>query len=144
MTFLLSLFANPLVRKIGIVIGGFLILFFIARWYGNNEYYKGVDEGVKIEAERLVKAKEAEWKAREDALTNESEQIAAQGKVLDGKYAEILGMRTDLNNTLSRIQLSTRPAQVAINEKVNSIPGDLLDNAIRQLSTKLGPPQAAK
>ena len=140
----LVLFANPLVRKIGIIVGCTLAFLLLARWYGNGQYSRGVDQGIKTEAERLVKAKEAEWKAKEAALVAQGAQIAEQAKVLDGKRAELTNMRVNLNNTLSRIQIAGQASQESANAIVNLLPGDMLDSAIRDLSAKLGPAKTVK
>lgn len=142
--FFLTLWANPLVRKIAIYAAMVSCVLLLLRWYGNREYYKGVDQGIKTEADRLVKAKAAEWKLREDAIIIQAKQVADQGKILNAQRIELATVRTSLINTLAEIQSNSQASQGAANAIVNSIPGDLLDSAIRYKSTELGPPKVVK
>ena len=135
--FLLTMFANPLVRKIAIIVACVAAFLLVARWYGNREYYKGVDEGVKLEAERLLKAKEAEWKLKEDAIAQRADQVVADGKIIEGKRAEIARMRGDLDITLAEIRARGQMAASGAGTIVSAIPASDLDNALRAKSDEL-------
>jgi hypothetical protein len=142
--FLLTMFANPLVRKIAIIFACVLSFLLVARWYGNREYYKGVDEGVKTGAERLLKAKEAEWNAKEASISSKAQKVATESMDLENRRGELAHLREDLNATLAKIQITGQVSNANSGATVAAIPGDQLDDAIRRQSAKLGPPQTIK
>ena len=128
----------------GIRIGIVLLCLLAFRWYGNWEYGKGKDAGVKEGGALMLEAKKAEWQKVEDSIATRTQELDQQDKILAGQKAELLSLRRDLNGTLIRIQASGQASREAANAIVSSIPGDALDAAIRSKSTELGPPKASK
>jgi hypothetical protein len=135
--FFLAWFGNPLVRKIAIYVAIAAGALLLLRWYSNRSYYQGVDAGVKLEADRLVKAKAAEWKLREDAIAAQAKQVAEQEKTLEAMRAKLVGMRSDLDRTLAEIKARGDAAGVSAGVIVASVPASELDNALRLKSNEL-------
>lgn len=135
--FFLAWFANPLVRKVGIIVACVLAFLLLARWYSNRAYYQGVDAGVKIEAERLVKAKETEWKAKEADLALQALRLAEQERTLEDLRVTLVRMRADLDGTLAEIKAQGVAAGVSAGVIVASVPVSELDNALRVKSNEL-------
>ena len=132
---------NPLGQKIGIVLVCLLFAGLALRWYGNGQYYKGRNEGVKQGAEDIRKSQEAAWKERELQLENDRKALDEAGEELQKQMEAIEAIRKVQDTALAKIRATGQARQEASNAIVNSIPGDLLDDALRRKSAELGPPK---
>lgn len=138
--FFMTLFANPLFRKIAIyaaIAGG---VFLMIRWYGNRQYDIGKVAGAQQEAKLIVAAKQEEWKLREAELQKRSEALTAEEKKRAAVDMELRRMRASMEESLAKIQIQNQASNQGAGTIVAAIPGDQLDASIRAKSAELGPP----
>lgn len=133
MTFLLGLWANPVVRKIIIYAAIAAAALYALRWYGNKQFYIGKEEGRVAATVEIEKAKKAEWKAEEDRIAAERIKVATQ-------QSEIMRSRQAITQTLNEIASKANQGKGAISGQVFAVPDASLDAALRAVSTELGPP----
>jgi len=138
--FLLTLFANPLFRKIAIIVVCVASVGLAIRWYGNRQYAVGKQAGIVEESKRLLEAKQQEWQAKEVEIQTRIEALAKAEKSRAAVDAELRRMRASMDESLAKIQAANQAQTGAAHEIISSIPGDLLDDSIRRKSTELGPP----
>jgi translation initiation factor IF-2 len=137
LTFLTGLWANPLARKCILYGAATLAILFALRLYSNRVWEQGVQAG-KIQATQEVeKAKEVEWKAKEDALAVAGAKLATDQRTLSAQTAELARARSALQDSLSRSLNQIRASHEANNAKVIAVPADQLDAALRNLSAEL-------
>lgn len=134
------LYKNPIAIKILVALIASAFFLFAARWYANREYYKGVEVGVKQGAESLRKEQEASWKEKEKIIAAEQRRVETDRGEIEKKEKELSAIRKELNSTLIKIRTESKVRQDAAAEIVSSVPSDLLDDAIRKISARLGPP----
>ncbi len=128
---------SALVVKLILCAGALTAIFLCLRWYGNRQWYAGEQHGRQVVAKEIVKAKEAEWKAKEDAIARAGAAIEADRDAInDARNAlarDRAGLSRSLNDGLARIQ-AERSRQYA---DAATVPDPLLDAAIRAISTEL-------
>lgn len=134
---LLSLWANPLTRKIIIYAGITVAIFFALRWYSNRAYYQGMQEGRTAVTTEIEKARAAEWKVKADQLAAEATKIDAARQTVDAERDELARDRSIIKDALSRSLNEITLTQGVNNAKVDAVPATELDSALRAQSAKL-------
>lgn len=104
-----------------VVSGGILLCL---RWWGNAQWAKGQVEGRYFAINELKKAKEVEWKAREESIAQAAKDIATDRKQLDLD-------RAALGKSLRDGIAASRIERGRISEIVNLVPDSERNAAIR-------------
>jgi hypothetical protein len=144
MPIFLWFFKNPLGQKVGIVLICVILGFVALNWYGNSQYQQGKAIGVKLGDEDARKSMEATWAKREIDLKTAQDKIIADRAKIDQDAIEVAKIRGTLSASLVQIRAASQTRQENANAIVASVPGDMLDDAIRSKSAALGAPQAIK
>lgn len=144
MPIFLWFFKNPLGQKVGIILICVILGFVALNWYGNSQYQSGKAIGVKLGDEDARKSMEATWAKREADFKTSQEKLDADRARVDSDAAQVAQLRAGLSTSLSQIRTASQTRQENANAIVASVPGDMLDDAIRTKSASLGAPQTIK
>jgi hypothetical protein len=141
MTFLLSLWANPVVRKVILYGAALTAILFALRIWGNRQWAAGEAQGRRTMALEMEKTKQAEWKAERDKLAAAAGAVARERVAVEAQASALARTRRELQDTLSR-SLN----QISLTSKVNNataiaVPDADLDAALRTLSAELAAAQ---
>ncbi len=136
-TWIINLWANPLVRKLAIYGGATLAICYAIRLWGNAQWSKGEASGRKNAVQIIEKEKQKEWQTKERAIAEQAGKLAADRQTLDAQFAELQLARRSLQEGLSRSLKQIDKTREVNNAKVLAVPDDLLDGAIRNVSGDL-------
>jgi hypothetical protein len=135
--FLLSLWANPLARKIIIYCAITLGILYGLRLWGNKQWQKGEIQGRMAMGKDIEKQKQAEWKAKEAALALAAKNLDQDKRSVLAATEQLRQDRTNLSKTLSDAQAAIQRERNRQYEAVNTVPDLLLWDAIRAVSAEL-------
>ncbi len=135
--FILTLWANPLARKIIIGAAALLAVFYALRLWSNRVYSEGFKSGKTAGLAEMEAAKNAEWKAKADAIAADAAKTASDRKVLEAETSALADSRRQIEVTLSRSLKQVNERKEADNAKVASVPDSDLDAALRSVSADL-------
>lgn len=129
--------ANPLVRKLAIYAGIIAAILLFMRWYGNAQWKKGAEDGRKAAAAEISKQKEAEWKAKEEAIAASIASIEAEKSFLANAGERLIKDRANISRALKDGLAAVQAARNNDYENVASVPAVELDSALRAISRDL-------
>ncbi len=135
--FILTLWANPLTRKILIGAGISLAVFYALRLWSNRVYSEGFKSGKTAGLAEMEAAKSAEWQAKADAIAADAARTAADRRVLEAETSALADSRRQRETTLSRSLKQMNARKEADSAKVASVPDSDLDSALRAISAVL-------
>jgi len=142
--FLLTLWANPLARKIAIYAAVGVGIFFALRWYSNRAYYQGMEQGRQAATTEIEKQKAAEWKAREDKITTAASAIKIEKAGLESERTDLNRLRSSLQNSFQQSLATIAASRENSYASVARVPDADLVRAVRALSAELAGSTVAK
>ncbi len=86
---ILTLWANPLARKIIIGAGVLLAIFYALRLWSNRVYSEGFKTGKAAGLSEMEARKNAEWKAKADAIAADAAKTAADRRELEAQSSAL-------------------------------------------------------
>lgn len=142
--FLLSLWNNPIVRKIIITVVVFVVIYSVYTvWLKKHDDFirqQGRDE-MKISLEKTEKER---WKKVQDQiiqdqknLKEQNQQLEIKSKLLDTKIAEDIKHRQKVDEVYNQLLFLSKLEKDKINADIKNIPANELINSIRLQSAKL-------
>ena len=134
---ILTLWANPLVRKLLIGAAAMLAIFYALRLWSNRVYSEGFKSGKTAGLAEMETQKNAEWKTKADTIAAQAAKIGADRKALAVQSAALIDARRGYESAFSRSLKELNTRKEANNAKVASIPDADLDSAIRAISAGL-------
>ena len=141
---ILTLWNNPLARKVIIGAAAGLAIFYALRLWSNRVYSEGYRSGKTAGALETEKAEQAKWKAQQDAIAVESARVDGDRKLVDAQTAALAQSRQQIEKTLSRSLNEMKQKREADSVQVLSAPDSDLDSALRVLSATLASSVASK
>jgi len=137
MNFLLSLWANPLARKIITYAAIIAAILYGMRLWGNKQWAKGEAQGRLSVAQDIEKKIRAEWKAKEDAIARDAASIATEKRAVAAAAEQLAVTRANLSRSLNTTLAAIQQERNHDYEKVAAVPSNLLDAALRSVSGEL-------
>lgn len=134
---ILSLWANPLARKIILYGAATLVIFWCIRLWSNRVWGEGFRQGKTAGAIEMEKAKKAEWDQERKSIEGERVSLSSARSAIGAQTADLARSRKALDASLSRIHTITKTGSNNACAAVMAVPPDLLDAAIRQKSAEL-------
>lgn len=134
---ILTLWANPLARKIIIGCAVSLAIFFALRLWSNRVYSEGFKSGKTAGLAEMEAQKNAEWKAKADTLAAQAAEIGAGRKALATESAALIDARRGYESALVRSLKESDLRKEANYAKVASVADADLDAALRAVSAEL-------
>ena len=134
---ILSLWTNPLLRKITIGALAILLLGYALRRYSNRVYSEGYKSGKVAAATEMERVKKAEWAARETAMAADAAKAAGEKRSVEAAKAQLAQDRTNLSRSLKDALAATAARKEANFATVVNIAPDELDGALRAVSAEL-------
>jgi hypothetical protein len=112
------------------------VLFGLRLW-GNAQWAKGEREGRLSGAADILKAKQAEWTARQKEIAAAAATAARDKAANEALAATIAADRRSARAVLDHVLAQANRTQEANGAKISLIPGDQLDGALRAKSAEL-------
>ncbi len=134
---LLTLWANPVARKIMLGAAASIAIFYALRLWSNRVYSEGFKSGKAAGLTEMETRKNAEWKARADAIAVNAEKTAADRRALEVQSSALAESRRGLEAALSRSLKQMNERKEADNATVASVSDTDLDAALRSVSADL-------
>jgi hypothetical protein len=135
--FLVTAWANPLVRKITLYVAVGLACLYALRLWGNAQWAKGEKRGRVTATEFVEKQKRAEWKEKETALIAAAKEIGAEKQAVVSAKIQVETDRANLSRTLKDALARLQAERGKQYENAAAIPATELDNALRSVSVEL-------
>ena len=137
LSFFISLWANPLARKI-IQYGGIaLIVLLMLRWYGNRQWSKGVEEGRRDAAASISESKKAEWRAKENEIEATRLHLADLQADLKADQTDLRRERANLSKSFQETLAIIRDERISQYANASAVAADELNDALRLVSAGL-------
>ncbi len=117
-TFLATLFASPMFRKIGLYAGLGILILLGLRWYSNKAYSDGRSEGVKVALSESITSSEKSWKADLANLKTQidNSSVAALRASTAARTAAASFESTVAKASDARAQISQLVAQIPVSD----------------------------
>jgi hypothetical protein len=138
---LLSLWSNPLARKIVIGLAAGLAILYALRLYSNRIYSEGYQSGKIAGAAETLKTKQAEWKAKETAIAVEAKTVADEKNAVKAAGESLSRDRANLSRTLQDSLAAIQAKKEGIYANISNINASDLDTALRSVSADLAATQ---
>ena len=135
--FILTLWGNPIARRIILGAAAFLAICYGLRLWSNRVYSEGFKSGKTAGLAEMETRKNAEWKAKADAIAADAANIAADRKALEAQSTALADSRRGIEAALSDSLKQINERKEADNAKVASVSDSDLDAALRSVSTDL-------
>ena len=135
--FILTLWGNPLARRIILGAAGLLAICYALRLWSNRVYSEGFKSGKAAGLAEMESRKNAEWKAKADAIAADAENIAADRRALEVQSSALADSRRGIEAALSGSLKQMNERKEADNAKVVSVSDSDLDAALRSVSADL-------
>ena len=137
MTWLIGLWANPLVRKITIYAAIALAVLYCLRLWGNKQWQKGEQQGRQHVAADLVKQKQAEWKAKEDQIARDAANLTTEKASVKAATEQLAKDRANLSRTLSDSLTAIQRERMRQYADASGTPDSVIWDRIRTVSKQL-------
>jgi hypothetical protein len=134
---ILTLWGNPIARKIIIGAGALLAIFYALRLWSNRVYSEGFKSGKTAGLAEMEAQKTAEWKEKVGAMAADAAKNAADRKSLEAQASSLADSRRGIEAALSRSLKQMNTRKEADNAKMASVPDSDLDAALRSVSANL-------
>lgn len=134
---LMALWANPLARKVIIYGAVILAILYGLRLWGNKQWSKGETQGRQTMAREMEKAKQAEWKAKEDAIATAASDIATEKRSIKVATDQLAQDRITIARGLKDGLASIQARKEANYANVAAVASTDLDSALRTISAEL-------
>jgi hypothetical protein len=134
---ILTLWANPLARKIVIGCAVSLAIFYALRLWSNRVYSEGFKTGKAAGLSEMESQKNEEWKAKADAIATQAARTATDRKALEAESAALIDARRGYEFALARSLKESDLRKEANYAQVASVADADLDAAIRAVSAEL-------
>jgi hypothetical protein len=138
---LLSLWSNPLARKIMIGLAAGLAILYALRLYSNRIYSEGYRSGKIAGAAETLKTKQAEWKAKETAIAIDAKTVADEKVAVKAAGESLSRDRANLSRTLQNSLAAIQAKKEGIDANISNISDGDLDAALRSVSAELAASQ---
>jgi hypothetical protein len=138
---ILSIWANPLARKIIIYAGVIAAICYGLRLWGNRQWQKGETAGRQFVAAQLEKQKQVEWAAKEKAISAAAANITTEKQALVAAASQLAQDRATINLSLKSALAAATARKEANYATVANIRASDLDAAIRSVSAELAAAQ---
>jgi hypothetical protein len=137
MTWILSLWANPLARKFIIYGGAALAILLCLRWWGNAQWRKGETAGRIYEAKAIEKAKQSEWAAKDAAIAAAAKNIDSDKQSVKADQEALKRDRANLSRTLSDSLADIQKERMRQYANAAAVPDNRVWEDIRAISREL-------
>jgi hypothetical protein len=134
---MLTLWANPVARRIILSGASLLAIFYALRLWSNRVYSEGFKSGKSAGLVEMETRKNAEWKAKADAIAADATKSAADRRAVEVEASALAESRRGIEAALSRSLKQINDRKEADNAKVASVPDADLDAALRSVSADL-------
>jgi hypothetical protein len=141
---ILTLWGNPIARKIIIGVAAGLVIYYGLRLWSSRVYSEGYRSGKMAGALETEKAERAKWKAQQDAIEVEAARVDGDRKLVDAQTAALAQSRRQIETTLSRSLNEMKKKREVDSANVLSVPDSELDDALRSVSAVLAGGAASK
>ena len=139
---ILTLWGNPLARKCILAGAALLAIFYALRLWSNRVYSEGYKSGKVAGLTEMETKKNAEWKAKADAIAADAAKTAADRRALEAQTSALAESRRGIETALSRSLNQISTAREVNNAKVVSVADSDLDAALRSVSAELAAPKS--
>jgi len=134
---ILSIWANPLARKITIGVLVILALGYALRRYSNRIYDEGYKSGKVAATAEMLKAKQAEWKAKEAAIAADAANITTEKRAVEAAAGQLAQDRITINRSFKDALAVTAAQRNRDYESTFAVPDSQLWGVIRSVSGQL-------
>jgi hypothetical protein len=138
---LLSLWSNPLGRKIVIGLAVALACLYALRRYSNRIFGEGYQSGKIAGAAETLKTKQAEWKAKETAIAIDAKTVADEKNAVKAAAESLSRDRANLSRALQDSRAAIQAKKENIYANISHINAGDLDAALRSVSADLAAAQ---
>jgi len=138
---LLSIWSNPLARKIIIGLAAGLTILYALRLYSNRIYSQGYQSGKIAGAAETLKTRQAGWKAKEAAIAADAKAVADEKKAVKAAGESLSRDRANLSHALQESLAAIQAKKEGIYANISHINAGDLDTALRSVSRELAASQ---
>jgi hypothetical protein len=133
----LSVWANPLARKITIYAAITAAIFLSLRWYGNRQWAKGEAQGRQYMAREIERQKKEEWAAKEKEIAAAAGNIATEKRVVDAAAEQLIRDRSNLSRSLNDAMVRIQAERIKDYANAASVPDSRVWDDLRAISREL-------
>jgi len=134
---ILSLLANPLVRRILLYAAIAAAIVYALRMYGNAQWAKGEAKGRQVVTREIEEQKREEWKKKEAAIAAAAESVEEERRVIRAVADQLAKDRLSIVSGLERSLAVIRQERNRQYESTAVVSDDRLDAALRTVSAEL-------
>jgi hypothetical protein len=138
---LLSLWSNPLARKIVIGLAAGLAILYALRLYSNRIYSEGYQSGKIAGAAETLKTRQSEWKEKETAIAVDAKTVADEKMAVKAAGESLSRDRANLSHALQESLAAIQAKKEGIYANISHINASDLDTALRSVSADLAASQ---
>jgi hypothetical protein len=138
---LMTLWANPLARKIILYAAITLGTLYALRQYGNRQWSKGEAQGRIGATQSIEKAKLVEWKAKEAAIAAGTATLDTEMRAIKAATEQLSQDRANLSRSLKASLAQIQRERSRQYESTAAVPDPLLWDALRAVSRELAAAQ---
>ncbi len=135
--FILTLWGNPIARRIILGAAALLAIFYALRLWSNRVYSEGFKSGKAAGLVEMETRKNPEWKAKAGAIAADVAKTAADRRAVEVEASALAESRRGIEAALSRSLTQIDKRKEAGNAKVATVPDSDLDAALRSVSADL-------
>ncbi len=137
LTWLISIWASPLGRRIMLWAAIGLAAGLCMRWYGNRQWAEGETQGRQTMAREVERQKRDDWEARERELATAAADLDAEKHSLAAAAEQIARDRANLSRSLNDALERIRAERMSYYADAAAVPDDRVWRDIRAVSGQL-------